>query len=281
MSEEKLLAKLFISGKIEALTGLHIGGSSTALDIGGIDLNVIKTANGVPFIPGSSLKGKIRSLLEIQKNDKKDEFFTTDGIHCCNNKNCDICNIFGRNSGKKKHYVTDEQGKYKKDNKGEIEEKHFEVEYENVTPTRLIVRDACLDEDDFKKKFDELELDYTEAKWENTIDRLTAKAKNPRQLERVPAGAVFEYEMVYNILKCEDVDYIKTLIQGMRLLEDDYLGGSGSRGYGRVKFNEIKIEIKTAQAYEENNQRVLIQNYHSTNHFNPEVLVEKIKETLI
>jgi len=101
--------------------------------------------------------------------------------------------------------------------------------------TRLIVRDAFLDEsilEQMKEKtgdFEKLELDYTEGKWENIIDRLTSSA-TPRQIERIPASVKFDFSFVVNFYEKDDVDLLKILIEGMQLLEDDYLGGSGSRG---------------------------------------------------
>ena len=224
---EKLIEKVFISGKIIALTGLHIGGSKTALDIGGIDLNVIKTAKGVPFIPGSSLKGKLRTILareagsvaihpekNLPEAAKTDRNFPT------------IIEIFGDANDKN----------------------------EKGTSARLIVRDAFLD-DDFKNKFSELDLEYTEIKWENTINRMTGMA-NPRQLERVPAGAEFSFSFIYNVFDDgKKEEHLKELIKAMKILEDDYLGGQGSRGYGQIKFSNVAIEVKTIADYKGDNQR--------------------------
>jgi|HigsolmetaAR204D_1030405.scaffolds.fasta_scaffold00309_24 CRISPR-associated protein Csm3 len=223
----KLIGKLLINGEIEALTGLAIGGSKSDVSIGGIDNNVIKTAEGVPFIPGSSLKGKFRSLLERKKGKE---------IVCnCGKKNCEICVIFGK--GKKD----------KTKGKEEINE---------AGPTRLYVRDAYLTEatknmmENKEGIFSNLELTYTEIKWENTIDRVQSKAEHPRQQERVPAGSKFEFNMVYNLLKKDDVAMFKHVIEAMNLLEDDYLGGNGSRGYGRVKFDKLEIVCRTVADYE-------------------------------
>lgn len=218
----KLRAKLIMEGQIKAVTGLSIGGSEANVAIGGIDNNVIKTSEGVPFIPGSSLKGKLRSLLE-----KKE------GKNVCNCGACYICAIFGTGAGNRQP---------------------------KVGPTRLYVRDSMLNEDTKRKmedeegEFSELELNYTEGKWENNIDRKTAKASNPRQTERVPAGARFDFNMVYNILEIDDLDRFKQVIVGLRMLEDDYLGGNGSRGYGRIKFKNFEFKIKTIKEYEGDNQ---------------------------
>ncbi len=61
----KLLGYVKITGGIEALTGLHIGGTADSIDKGGIDNPVIKNpVTNEPYIPGSSLRGRIRALLE-------------------------------------------------------------------------------------------------------------------------------------------------------------------------------------------------------------------------
>jgi len=240
----KLLAKFFIKGKIKTLTGLSIGGSNEDVMIGGIDNNVIKTSEGVPFIPGSSLKGKLRSLLE-----------KTEGKNICQCGACDICAIFGTGAAGKDP---------------------------EVGPTRLFARDALMDKktkEMMENKtgiFKELELTYTEGKWENTIDRKTSKATNPRQSERVPASALFDFEMVFNILEEKDYDRLRELIVGLRLLEDDYLGGSGSRGYGRIEFNDLSIGMKTRKEYENDNKIIDIFE-GQLDEFNFEDLESKVK----
>jgi CRISPR-associated protein Csm3 len=222
----KLIGKLIITGHLEALTGLAIGGSKTDVVIGGIDNNVIKNAEGVPYIPGSSLKGKLRSLIEKREGRKK--------VCNCGESGCPICPVFGTGLSPEN-----------KDN--------------DAGPTRLYVRDAMMNQDvkeQMENKeglFSELELTYTEGKWENTINRLTSKASHPRQQERVPAGSLFDLNIIYNILTDEDIDRFKYVIGAFRLLEDDYIGGNGSRGYGRVKFNDLKITVKTISDYEEGN----------------------------
>jgi len=215
-----LIGKIFIRGKIVAETGLHIGGSKSSLDIGGIDLNVIKTANKIPFIPGSSLKGKLRSMLA-----------RIEGSESANSDSGDIKNIFG-DSGKN-------------DEKGLV--------------TRLLVRDANLeDTKTFKDRFKELELEYTESKWENTIDRRTGTAQHPRQLERVPSGAEFDFEMVFDEYNDEKTnEYLRLIRTAMRLLEGDYLGGSGSRGYGKIKFKDVKFSIKNIENFRTTNSEIV------------------------
>jgi len=210
----KLIEKVFISGKIVVVTGLHIGGSKTSLDIGGVDSNVIKTAKGVPYIPGSSIKGKLRTILARaagSANERGDPEIVKE--------------IFGLAS-----------------------------DGPDGVPARLIVRDAFLVDDHFGNTFPDLELDYTEVKWENTIDRVTGEA-NPRQIERVPAGAEFSFTFILNVFDGDKKkEHLSEIIKAMKILEDDYLGGQGSRGYGQIKFlnndvDKVLMEFKTIDDY--------------------------------
>jgi len=251
MEEIKLLGKIVIKGKIEAKTGLSIGGSTVGLDIGGVDNPVIKDAEGKPYIPGSSLKGKMRSLLEkelglatddkrvwIVKPNKKGEKGIS--IHLCNDENCPVCNIFGRTNGEFNKID------YLKSNKISDEK----VKITNTTPTRLIVRDATLIKESITEEMRKnLDLEYTEVKFENVIDRITSAA-NPRQTERVPAGAQFNFEMIYNVFNEQDKENLREVFKAMKLLEDDYLGSSGSRGYGEIKFDKIKVYWNSKEDYE-------------------------------
>ncbi len=287
MSGFKLQAKLFITGQIELKTGMHIGGSTTALDIGGIDSNVIKTAHGEPYIPGSSLKGKMRSLIGRSRDLYQEGYLVIAGpqqeIHMCNDTACDICNIFGRTAGKKNYYLYDEKGNKKRNEKGELIKKVKIINEDSINPARLYLRDAFLDKKDFDDRkangeFSNLELDYTEGKWENTIDRMTSAA-NPRQLERVPAGAKFLFAMVYNIYEDSDIENLKTVIKGMRLLQDDYLGGSGSRGYGQIEFKNINFSLKTIKEYEKDNQSIILLE-NQTIDLDVEDLKKQIREKL-
>lgn len=206
----KLIKKIKIQYTIKVLTGLHIGGSSDNVEIGGIDNPVIKLGDGKPYIPGSSLKGKIRSLLEQSKGAK--EF----------GGNSEINKLFGSAA----------------DNKSN-----------EATPSKVIFRDFYLTEDSVEelKKSDYLPMPYTENKYENFIDRVTGKAQHPRQTERVPAGVDFKGEIILNIWDSDtEQDFIKMLKDGISLLENDYLGGSGSRGYGQVEFKEKSSVILSA-----------------------------------
>ena len=213
---------LKLTGEVEVLTGLHIGGGDDTMRIGGIDNPVIKDVNtNEPYIPGSSLKGKMRSLLEwhfglvgVSNGDPFSSEYLKN-IKFQNNeedtKNAKVLlKVFGDKSG--------ESG-----------------------ITRASFGDCKLTEDSKK-------LETSEAKYENVIDRQKGTAKNPRQTERVPAGVKFKYDIRIKVLDDDNEEDFKNIIkQGLILIENDYLGGNGSRGYGRVTFSnkenweEIKI----------------------------------------
>ncbi|MCM8825814.1 MAG: type III-A CRISPR-associated RAMP protein Csm3, partial [Candidatus Omnitrophica bacterium] len=90
-----LIGKAVIKAAIKVETGLRIGGSSTGVKIGGVDQPVISDPFGKPYIPGSSLKGKLRSLIERKEN----VAFNSEGKHFCQSadeyEKCPICKIWG------------------------------------------------------------------------------------------------------------------------------------------------------------------------------------------
>ena len=215
----KLNKKIKIQTTITLITGLHIGGSKENVEIGGIDLPVIKlaTKKNEPYIPGSSLKGKIRCLLE-----------QTAGA-CDVGRDEKVNNLFG---------IIADKAPDKKDH-----------------PSKLIVRDAMLTDDSREALRGGIYLDmpYTEGKWENVINRVKGVAEHPRQIERVPAGAEFNAEFIINVWDDDDEQELLALFEkGIRLLENDYLGGSGSRGYGQIK----KKKKKKTELSETNNWTV-------------------------
>ncbi|RKZ32142.1 type III-A CRISPR-associated RAMP protein Csm3 [bacterium] len=217
----KLAQKIFIKGEIEALTGIAIGGVDVGLEIGGVDKVIVRhPITKEPYIPGSSLKGKIRSLLEKLHNLELKEIVSGKiYMHTCENPDCTLCNLFGRSADKA------------------------------ASNTRLIVRDAKCTNIDWLGQATDTELPYAETKTEVIIDRITSAAQ-PRTFERVPAGAKFDLEMILTLYDGDKEDeYIKMIFEGLRLLQDDYLGGSGSRGYGKVKVHIERIERKTAEDY--------------------------------
>lgn len=204
-----MLSKLKIEGIIKVESGLHIGDSGEFAAIGAVDPPVIKDPlTNLPIIPGSSLKGKIRTLLA--KTFNNDSIGSKEAI---NNDDPRIKRLFGATP---------------KD------------ENEPIIIGRLIFRDSILSN---AKELEQLGAkNYTEIKFENTIDRFTAVAK-PRQIERVIRGSKFNFEIIYDVGNEkeveEDIQLVKT---GFKLLENDYLGGSGSRGYGKVKFENLSIK---------------------------------------
>ncbi|MBR1369678.1 hypothetical protein RJ53_09400 [Methanocalculus chunghsingensis] len=212
-----------ISGKIICQTGLHIGGSSDTLGIGGSDSPVIlDRIQKVPIIPGSSLKGKMRSALELKYSglwlDKSEG-----KVHTCKEPGCNLCTTFGRGA----------------------------TERVMAGPTRLIVRDAMPDAVTKEAWKDKDGISHgTEIKGENFLNRITSMA-TPRFIERVPAGSAFDFEMIFTIYSPEDQDRLKLVLEAMSILEDSYLGGSGSRGYGKIAFADIVIARKDPDSYRE------------------------------
>jgi CRISPR-associated protein Csm3 len=225
MPGKPLLGKVIFSGTIRCRTGLHIGGSEAELAIGGIDSYVIKDPlTRQPYIPGSSLKGKMRSLME--------RFLGKDfnrrggaGIfrHECNDSDCPVCRLFGATKGGQ--------------------------DGENM-PARILVRDAFLTEQSAALLQEmELGLGYTEWKTENGLDRVTCHAM-PRTLERVPAGAVFGFEIVYNVENQGHlVEDIGNILNALHLVEDDYIGKGGTRGNGRIDISLEAVEARTSDHY--------------------------------
>lgn len=210
----KLKKYIHISGVIHCLTGLRIGGSKEDIEIGGMDNPVIRhPVTKHPYIPGSSLKGKLRALLEYSYDRVQ-----SDGKPCgCGKTDCPICTIFGP---------------------------HFKPNHE-LGPTRLICRDALLTEASIAMLEPMLEdgLQYAEAKAENIIDRRTGIAARGglRTQERIPAGAEFDFKLTLRIFEGDnETEIVNRIGEGLRLLEADYLGGSGSRGYGHIEFRDVK-----------------------------------------
>ncbi len=206
-------------GTIQCVTGIAVRGAGGDLGIGGADSEVIKNPlTGEPYIPGSSLKGKMRSQLErkygARRYDRRAmEFINVTDQPCgCGEKDCPICTLFGAhmNPGAKS------------------------------APTRILVRD-CEMTDAFRAQVEQLPPErgsYLEVKGENIIDRQTGAAKSPRFIERVPAGASFSLNILLQIMEGDDEEKLTALVrEGLALVADSYLGSSGSRGYGQVRFD--------------------------------------------
>ncbi|MBZ4670136.1 MAG: CRISPR-associated protein Csm3 family [Oscillospiraceae bacterium] len=192
--------KILIESELAVITGMHIGGSGAFSAIGAVDSPVVcDQVSGLPIIPGSSLKGKLRTLLaRSQASD----------IHHMpkhNDDNIEILRLFGSSK-------------------------------EPIIKSRLQFADAFIIN---KKDFENIGI--TEVKFENTIDRSTTVA-NPRQIERVNPGVNFSVKIIYDLENIDEFEIdMKNLAKAMKLLQLDYLGGHGTRGYGRVSFRNIKI----------------------------------------
>ena len=242
MRSIQLQGNILLEGTILTRTGLHIGGNSDDLEIGGIDKPIIRNAfNRQPYIPGSSVRGKMRGLLDRHFNNPLErEIGRYVRVHQCETPSaynrCPVCQVFGV-------APTDELR-------------------EGIMPTRLIVRDTFLTEGSLKEldKAD-TDTDFTEIKTEVAIDRITSAA-TPRQQERVPAGATFgPFQIIHSFYTTPDggdpnnaleseLRLFDTVLKGMELLEDDYLGGSGSRGSGQIAFKGLTLTFKSRECYE-------------------------------
>ncbi|MEH1825073.1 MAG: type III-A CRISPR-associated RAMP protein Csm3 [Nostoc sp.] len=300
--QKELLGKVRVTSNLLVKTGIHIGGGGERLDIGGLDKPVIRNPlTRHPYLPGSSIKGKLRSILERLfkkpinrpggsgtyryesddlvggyteiKTDNLPILIRFDGA-----RDCKLSRIFGStgvNFWVKSDVAnqerlervpnvearmiirpsTEEHRFARFDNQGaeigqaEIREQYVKVKGRN-SPARLIVRDSHL----LDKSIELLErvdtgLYMTEWKFENGIDRVTAAA-NPRQVERVPAGAEFQFELVYTVEDAEQaVEDLQNIAIALAILEDDALGGHGSRGYGKVRFQNFEFSYRSLAQY--------------------------------
>lgn len=197
--------KIIIQGELIVKTGMHIGGGSDYAPIGSVDSPFVRDIlTQEPIIPGSSLKGKLRTLLARYRS---------------------------------KQYIV-------KDIKDDDEViKRLFGSTNPQTISRLQFQDLFVSEES-KVLLESVDTDtyMGEVKSENTIKRNTGEAK-PRQIERVPAGTKFGFQLVYTIIDESEVEEdLQTLRAGLNLLELDYLGGHGTRGYGRVSIEHITVK---------------------------------------
>ncbi len=210
-----------ITGTIRIVTGLHIGAGDTELRIGGTDNPVVKHPfTNEPYIPGSSLKGKMRSLLELEsgliaisgegKPIGTGILKKLDGDSKAMERAINIMKLFGVSGA-------DSQ------------------EGEAIGPARASFADAFLSEESRRMVRDRY-LSYFEIKSENFIDRIKGTAEHPRFTERVAPGLIFDFSISFKKMDSDGDDLLALLLKGLKLVEYDALGGSGSRGYGRVLF---------------------------------------------
>jgi CRISPR-associated protein Csm3 len=294
IKQKPLLGKIRFTSTIILETGLHVGGGGDNLDIGGLDKPVIRDPlTQYPYIPGSSIKGKLRSILERLIPDKKLNRYGGSGIYRYESddledgyteigdteqnkllirfegaKTCPISRLFGSTGGDC-WVKTDAVNRDNLDKISNVESKNISetecrfvgkeegnigVSYTKIkgrnSPARLIVRDCHLLEKSAErlKKVD-TGLYMTEWKFENSIDRVTAAA-NPRQFERVPADSQFKFEMVYTVEdKEQSIEDLKNIAIALAILEDDALGGHGSRGYGKVRFEKFEFFYRDLSQY--------------------------------
>ncbi|MFO1038431.1 MAG: type III-A CRISPR-associated RAMP protein Csm3 [Geminicoccaceae bacterium] len=231
----KAIGRARIEGQINLLSGLHIGSGKDSIEIGGIDNPVIKHPHTKePYIPGSSLKGRLRYILEwafdsVRSDGQPWGFNASDALQTFDTDD-PVLRIFG-SPAKREQW--------------------------SAGPTRLIVRDAFLHDDWVRQTLDK-GLQLTEEKTEVVIDRIAGKALDgvgPRHTERVPSGAIFVLSLVFRLYDTgdggrRDRECLRWLLAGLSLLEQDALGGSGSRGYGRVAFENIVVTDETGTVHE-------------------------------
>lgn len=275
-AQTPLLGKVTLNCQLTAQTGLHIGGGNENLDIGGLDKPVIRDPlTKYPYLPGSSIKGKLRATLERLLNKplnrrgsrdtwryesddlidgftevERERFIKYEGA-----RTCQISRLFGSTGGSKfwmEIETAKQEGLFNEKNLTKtIEGKNcVKVSSGRNATSRLIIRDSHLDPDSAAqlKKVD-TGLYMTEWKFENNIDRVTAAA-NPRQLERVPAGSKFNFELVYTVENAKQaIEDLQNIAITLAFLEDDALGGSGSRGYGKVKFENFRFLYCSKDSY--------------------------------
>ena len=216
----KLTNIIEIKATLLLKSGLHIGAGDSEMHIGGIDNSVIKhPITQSPYIPGSSLKGKIRTLLEWRSGAVQNNPLTLKDVSKNPEEVKNILRLFGISG----------------------DTKNSEQEVAEIGVSRLAFWDCALNEDWEKAIRDDNQL-LTEAKSENTIDRITSTAGNPRQTERVPAGAEFDFKLTLRQFEGDKPELLDLVLKGLKLLELDSLGGSGSRGYGKVKFTELTVD---------------------------------------
>jgi CRISPR-associated protein Csm3 len=243
--EKRLSDILEIRGELELLTGLHIGAGKDEVKIGGMDNPVVRNPlTGEPYIPGSSLKGKMRMLLELYygvfnyvdkdprelgnvlsyevfrklKDNLKDEE-RLKGAKA-------ILKLFGTSGA--------DFGKLDKNEWAEVKE---------LASTRLSFYDLKLTKESRAKLENKVGKMMTEEKMEVKINRITGTAfgRALTSKERIPAGAKFDFKLCLKVFEGDNEEELLNVVRkGLRLLELDSLGGSGSRGYGKVRFVNLK-----------------------------------------
>lgn len=230
LNRGQLQARVVVTADLVAVSGLRIGGTLPGLAIGGVDLPVIRDPlTNYPYLPGSSLRGKMRALLDRWHGNEPNRRIGTVWIHLPETQEAYDASPVGRLFGVlPNEKITD------------------------MRPTRLLVRDVYLEPGEAERLRGAVRggLLYTEGKTEAAIDRLTSAA-TPRTIERVLAGTRFRpFSAAITLYDGDRADeYVPLLLQGMRLLEDDYLGGHGSRGSGEIRFEHLTVRVYRRDDY--------------------------------
>jgi len=233
-------------------TSLHIGNQEGGNQPRGLNAPMLQNPvlqinnSYAPYISATSLKGKLRNIAEILFEKHLNRKFVDDydeekkkrrvlKRHECDSlneaKKCAVCCLFGSSSGS--------------GNKS-----NEDVENENFDG-RLLFRNAPLKQDSALKS--------SEIKTENKIHRLRQEA-NPRSIERALRHSIFELEIVYLVHDNENVNkQLSNMIACLRFLENNYLGGNGSRGYGKIKFTNILLNGNKQDSLEDLQRSLLLQ----------------------
>ncbi len=221
---------------VEVRTGLFIGGLESDV----ADNPIIKDKYGYPYIPGSSIKGRIRSILELlngnidpsggPRNPEK-------ALNLSNNPSPDelrkvyedvLARVFGYSPKNNRFFG----------------------------PTRIYIEDFVLEDKEGKSP-----LDFMELKPENQIDRYTGQARNPRIVERIIPGSRFrgrikiiafdvkEGDKLIKDAKSELKEALELALVGLKRLERLGLGGKISRGYGQIKIRVGKVAGKNVAIF--------------------------------
>jgi CRISPR-associated protein Csm3 len=212
-----------LTARLQLLSGLHIGAGDSEMHIGGTDNPVLKhPLTNRPYIPGSSLKGKMRSLLEWKSGAVQPEALGWRQYQSSQGQQktqvFSILRLFGVSGG----------------------DQLSESQARELGPTRLSFWDCNLSAA-WVERVESAHQMFTEVKSENRINRITGVAEHPRNTERVPAGAEFDFRLSLKVLDGEN-DLLNTVLAGLRLIEMDSLGGSGSRGYGKLRFADLQLD---------------------------------------
>jgi len=214
---KRLIKHSEITGVLLVQTGLRIGAGGSSLEIGGLDNPILRhPKTRLPYVPGSSLKGKLRSLLEVNQYTIGSSKKPMATVGPCGCGECVVCRLFGC---------------------GDVRNAN--------EPSRLIFRDCQM----LPETIEELRpllsdgVFYSEVKAEVTMDRTSGKVgqAGPRSMDRIASGAKLDFRVTIRILDGDvESDLKKTMAHALRLLEAEGLGGSVSRGYGQVSFEHLK-----------------------------------------